>query len=116
MRQLRGVESHARETHHARFVNVPLLIIQEFAAGLRHGLKERIDRSRPAPFQIVVILLHQIPEAARVLRPGGWAVVELGYNVADTVRRLFSTSLWDSLATDPDLAGIERVMYARRRT
>lgn len=55
-----------------------------------------------------------IPEAARVLRPGGWAVVELGYNVAVTVRQLFSTPLWHSLATGPDLAGIERVMYARR--
>ena len=50
-----------------------------------------------------------------MLRAGGWAVVELGYNVAVTVRELFSTPLWDSLSIDLDLAGIERVMYARRR-
>lgn len=57
-----------------------------------------------------------IPELARVLRPGAWAVVELGYNVANTARQLFSTRLWDSLATDSDLAGIERVLYARCRS
>jgi release factor glutamine methyltransferase len=55
-----------------------------------------------------------IPDAARVLRPGGWAIVELGFNVADAVRELFSAPAWRSPATDRDLAGIERVLYAQR--
>ncbi len=56
-----------------------------------------------------------VPECARVLQPGGWAVIELGYNVASTVRELFQPSEWDSLSLDRDLSGIERVLHARRR-
>jgi release factor glutamine methyltransferase len=55
-----------------------------------------------------------IPEAARVLRPGGWAILELGFNVADSVKELFDPFQWTRPATDLDLAGIERVIYARR--
>jgi release factor glutamine methyltransferase len=55
-----------------------------------------------------------IPAAARVLRPGGWAIVELGFNLADVVKALFTAPPWHSLGTDRDLAGIERVMYAQR--
>jgi len=55
-----------------------------------------------------------IPDAARVLRPGGWVILELGFNVADTVRALFTGPEWYPPATDRDLAGIERVIYARR--
>ena len=54
-----------------------------------------------------------IPAAARVLRPGGWAIVELGFNLAEPVRELFQVPAWHLPATDRDLAGIERVMYAR---
>ena len=54
-----------------------------------------------------------IPDAARVLRPGGWAILEMGFNVADPVKTLFGASQWTRLATDRDLAGIERVIYAR---
>jgi len=56
-----------------------------------------------------------IPDAARTLRPGGWLVLELGYNVASAVRELLASAEWDSVASDFDLAGIERVMYARRQ-
>jgi release factor glutamine methyltransferase len=57
-----------------------------------------------------------IPDAGRVLRPGGWLILELGYNLALQVRGLLSTPPWDSIATDRDLAGIERVIFARRTT
>ncbi len=55
-----------------------------------------------------------IPDAARVLRPGGWAVVEIGHNVANAVRELFSAPVWRPLGVDRDLAGLDRVMYAQR--
>lgn len=55
-----------------------------------------------------------VPEAARVLRPGGWVVLELGYNVAEQVRGMFGDS-WESLETTKDLAGIDRVLSARRQ-
>jgi len=53
------------------------------------------------------------PEAARVLRPGGWLVFELGYNTADRVRSLFGTG-WTEVELRPDLAGIPRVISARK--
>ncbi len=54
-----------------------------------------------------------VPEAARVLRPGAWLVLELGYNVAEQVRAMFAEG-WDSLQIEKDLAGIDRVLSARR--
>lgn len=54
-----------------------------------------------------------VPQAARVLRPGGWLVLELGYNVAEKVRSLFSQG-WEEVQTSPDLSGVERVLSARR--
>ena len=53
-------------------------------------------------------------DAARVLRPGGWLVVELGFGSLDHVRQLFTR--WQDLTVDPDLAGIPRVLAARRPT
>lgn len=55
-----------------------------------------------------------VPEAARILRPGGWLVLELGYNVAEQVRAMFSEA-WDSPEIGKDLAGIDRVLSARRK-
>ena len=54
-----------------------------------------------------------IPEAARVLRTGGWAVLELGYNMADAVRSLLGAE-WDEVQFQRDLAGNLRVICARR--
>ncbi|HEY1241817.1 MAG TPA: peptide chain release factor N(5)-glutamine methyltransferase [Bryobacteraceae bacterium] len=51
-------------------------------------------------------------EAPRVLRPGGWVVVELGFGSLDHVRNLFSG--WAEVKVEPDLAGIPRVLAARR--
>jgi len=50
-------------------------------------------------------------DAPRVLRPGGWVVVELGFGSLDHVRNLFSA--WAEIRVEPDLAGIPRVLAAR---
>jgi release factor glutamine methyltransferase len=55
-----------------------------------------------------------IRDAARVLRPGGWVILELGFNAADAVKALLAAPEWSPPLTDRDLAGIERVIYARR--
>ena len=49
--------------------------------------------------------------APRVLRPGGWLVMELGFGTRDYVVRLLSG--WKEVRTEPDLAGIPRVIAAR---
>ncbi len=51
-------------------------------------------------------------DAPRVLRPGGWLVVELGFGARDHVAELLAG--WREVRIQPDLAGIPRVIAARR--
>src|SRR5690242_3219972 len=60
------VESKAREAHHAAIVDIPLLVVQQAAAGLRRGLQERVNRRGAAPLQVVVVFAHQLPETSGV--------------------------------------------------
>ena len=52
-----------------------------------------------------------IAVAPRVLRPGGWLVMELGFGASDYVAGLLR--LWKEVQIEPDLAGIPRVIAAR---
>jgi release factor glutamine methyltransferase len=52
-----------------------------------------------------------VADAARVLRPGGWLVMELGFGSRDRVAAMLAG--WDDVAVEPDLAGIPRVIAAR---
>jgi release factor glutamine methyltransferase len=53
-----------------------------------------------------------IVEAARVLRPNGWLLLELGYNSLDPVRAMLQPRFTD-IAVMHDLAGFPRVLNAR---
>ncbi len=53
-----------------------------------------------------------IPEAARLLKPGGHLVMEIGYLAADAVGAMLGE--WTDVETKPDLAGIPRVIIAKR--
>lgn len=50
-------------------------------------------------------------DAPRILRPGGWLVLELGFGSLDHVRALLAS--WRDVRIEPDLAGIPRVAAAR---
>jgi release factor glutamine methyltransferase len=52
-----------------------------------------------------------VADAPRVLRPGGWLIMELGFTSLEHVQSLLAG--WDSLRVVPDLAGIPRVIAAR---
>jgi release factor glutamine methyltransferase len=52
-----------------------------------------------------------VADAPRVLRPGGWLVMELGFGSRDYVANLLSG--WQEVRIEPDLAGIPRVIAAR---
>ena len=52
-----------------------------------------------------------VEEAPRVLGPGGWLVLELGFGSVDHVSRLLRG--WRDSRVAPDLAGIPRVIAAR---
>ena len=92
----------------------PPYVPQDQAAGLQREIRnfepQQALLAGPEGTEIYAAL---VPEAARVLRPGGWAVFELGYNMADRVRRLFGPG-WQDVEFRPDLAGIPRVISARR--
>ncbi|MDE3164610.1 MAG: peptide chain release factor N(5)-glutamine methyltransferase [Acidobacteriota bacterium] len=51
-------------------------------------------------------------DAPRVLRAGGWLVMELGFGSLPHVERLLAG--WSDVRVAPDLAGIPRVIAARR--
>jgi len=53
------------------------------------------------------------PQALQVLRPGGYVVVEIGYNMRDRVLALLGPE-WAETDVRPDLAGIPRVVSARK--
>jgi release factor glutamine methyltransferase len=53
-----------------------------------------------------------IVDARRVLRPGGWLLVELGYNSVEPVRAMLGRG-WSEVAVHDDLAGLPRVLSAR---
>ena len=53
-----------------------------------------------------------VADAARVLRPGGWLVLELGYRSKDRVTAILGAH-WRDIRLMPDLAGIPRVLAAQ---
>ncbi len=63
----------------------------------------------PTGFEIYERLLA---DAERVLCPGGWLVLELGYKSRDRVLGMFGQH-WRDVRVVPDLAGIPRVLAAR---
>lgn len=53
-----------------------------------------------------------VPEAHRVLRPGGLLALELGFGQAEAVKELAAS--WHALEITPDLAGIPRVLSCEK--
>ena len=53
-----------------------------------------------------------IPEALRVLKPGGTLALELGAGQSEAVSALVST--WSNVQLFPDLAGIPRVLVCEK--
>ena len=53
-----------------------------------------------------------VREGERVLRPGGWLLVELGYNSLEPVRNMLGSG-WSEIEVRADLAGLPRVLAAR---
>ena len=53
------------------------------------------------------------PQALEALKPGGYVVAEIGYNMSDRVCALLGDG-WTETEVRPDLAGIPRVVIARK--
>jgi release factor glutamine methyltransferase len=53
-----------------------------------------------------------IADAPHILRPGGWLLMELGYNSLEPVRAMLHSG-WTDITIEHDLAGLPRVLAAR---
>ncbi len=53
-----------------------------------------------------------IPDAQRLLKPGGWLVMEIGWLASDAVGAMLGE--WKDVETKADLAGIPRVVCAQK--
>jgi release factor glutamine methyltransferase len=58
------------------------------------------------------VVRRLIPEAWRLLRSGGFLIMEIGWSTAEEIRAMLSG--WQNLQTKADLAGIPRVTIARK--
>jgi release factor glutamine methyltransferase len=58
------------------------------------------------------VIRRLIPQAWEALRPGGWLLMEIGYTQSEVVRALLGG--WHNVHTVADLAGIPRVIVARK--
>jgi release factor glutamine methyltransferase len=56
-----------------------------------------------------------IPEAARLVKPGGWLILELASNGAHAVEEMLEKSGWREIQIVADLAGLPRVAVSERR-
>lgn len=61
----------------------------------------------------LVAIRRLVAEAPRVLKPGGWLVLEHGYNQATRVRELMRKAGFEDLSTARDLGGRERISSGR---
>ncbi len=58
------------------------------------------------------VLARVIPQAQKVLQPGGWLVMEMGHSSRERVCELLVD--WEEIRVTNDLQGIARVVAARR--
>lgn len=91
----------------------PPYVPEEEAAGLQREVRDYEPRlALIGGAGGLAIYRRLIADVGRVLRPGGWLVLELGYRVLDAVRAMLEAG-WNQIQVRPDLAGWPRVLAAR---
>jgi release factor glutamine methyltransferase len=58
------------------------------------------------------VITRLIPQARKILRPGGWLIMEISGTIAEEVRKLLGG--WQEVVIKPDLQSIPRVVQARK--
>jgi len=85
--------------------------------GERAGLQREVRENEPelallAGEDGLDVYRRLIPEASRLLKPGGWLVLEIGAGQGGAVRALLQS--WSHVEVRQDLAGLPRVALACR--
>lgn len=62
----------------------------------------------------VEIYTRLLADAGRVLKPGGWIVMEIGYQAQERITAMLRDGAWTAIEVAQDLAGWPRVVSARR--
>lgn len=63
----------------------------------------------------LILIRALVEDSRRFLAPGGWLLLEHGYDQAAAVRELFHRNGYENIESRHDLAGIERVTGGRTR-
>jgi release factor glutamine methyltransferase len=66
-----------------------------------------------APDDGLDVIRRLVPAAARLLKPGGYFVAEIGFGMEERVLALLEDE-WETLPSRKDLQGIPRIIVARR--
>lgn len=62
------------------------------------------------------IIKRIVRESPDFLKPGGYLLMEIGFDQASKVRELFDADIWEPAEFLPDLQSIPRIIKARRKT
>jgi release factor glutamine methyltransferase len=86
-------------------------------SGDLHGLQREVRDWEPAVALFAgesgfELYERIVADAPRVLRSGGWLVMELGFGSYNRVQQMLGS--WKGIRIEPDLAGIPRVIAARK--
>lgn len=99
-------------------VSNPPYVSQKDYDSLPSGIKDHEPRQALLAGETGLELHRRIIEGAvRYLKPGGYLVLEIGYNQSGEVREILAgNGCFDSIFLVKDLQGINRVISARRKT
>ena len=89
---------------------VPLLAL----AGLQQEIRSEPAQALFAGEDGLEVYQRLTKAAARILRPGGWLLMELGYTSRLPVEAMLKTEGWGTPTVRTDLAGIDRMLAVRR--
>lgn len=113
---LEGVESSSSAAFDFVISNPPYVSSQEMSQLARDVAEHEPSVALEAGPTGTEVIRRLIPQAAALLKPGGWLLIEISPMIAEAVERLFAEEArFEPPKLLPDLAGHVRVVQARRR-
>lgn len=97
-------------------VSNPPYISSDGIASLQREVQQEPHLALSPGADALVIIRRLFEEAVDFVAPGGTMLLEIGYRQAVEVRSIAAGCGWEIVSIVPDLAGIERVVIAKRAT